>query len=131
TPHVLWLAKWNYPTLQWASSLADEPGSVRHTLEYLMHHFALVAIPVVIGAALLWPWRRTVNAAHPPDAFLVLLISTVLVFTPPVAALVLGSYLRLDWGNPLFFLVPLTLLVVAQPAITPRAVARAGIAGTV
>src|SRR5947209_3168491 len=71
-PHVLWLIKWNYPTLQWASSLAEQPGSVLHTLEYLGHHFALLAIPVVIGAALLWPWRRALNAAAAkyPDAFL-------------------------------------------------------------
>lgn len=131
TPHVLWLIKWHYPTLQWASSLAEQPGSVRHTLDYLGHHFALVAIPVVIGAALLLPWRRTLNAALQPDAFLVLVISTVLVFTPPVAALALGSYLRLDWGNPLFFLVPLTVLVMLQPFVTRRAVARAGIVATV
>ena len=26
TPHILWLVKWNYPTLQWASSLAGERG---------------------------------------------------------------------------------------------------------
>src|SRR5215212_7107816 len=52
TPHVLWLIKWNYPTLQWASSLAEQPGSVRHTLGYLGHHFVLVGIPIVVGAAL-------------------------------------------------------------------------------
>jgi 4-amino-4-deoxy-L-arabinose transferase-like glycosyltransferase len=129
TPHVVWLIKWNYPTLQWASSLAEQPGSVGHTLGYLGHHFALLAIPVVIGAALLWPWRRTLNAAaaNHPDAFLVLVISTVLVFTPPVTALLLGSYLRLDWGNPLFFLVPLTLLVLVPLVVTRRAVARAGL----
>jgi Dolichyl-phosphate-mannose-protein mannosyltransferase len=130
TPHVLWLIKWNYPTLQWASSLAGEPGSVRHTLGYLGHHFALLAIPIVVGAALLWPWRRALNATLQPDAFLVLVASTVLVFTPPVMALVLGSYLRLDWGNPLFFLVPLTLLVLVPLLVTRRAVARAGIAAT-
>ena len=130
TPHVLWLIKWNYPTLQWASSLASEPGSLRHTLDYLGHHFALVAIPVVAGAALLWPWRRALAGAMQPDAFLVLVISTVLVFTPPLAALALGSYLRLDWGNPLFFLVPLTLLIMAWPLVSRRAVARAGIVAT-
>ena len=27
TPHIVWLVKWNYPTLQWASSLAAERGS--------------------------------------------------------------------------------------------------------
>src|SRR5205085_7208345 len=98
TPHVLWLIKWNYPTLQWASSLAEQPGSVRHTLDYLGHHFALIGITVVIGAALLLPLRRAVNdfAAKQPDTFLILVISTVLVFTPPAAALVMGSYLRLD-----------------------------------
>jgi 4-amino-4-deoxy-L-arabinose transferase-like glycosyltransferase len=129
TPHIVWLVKWNYPTLQWASSLAAERGSVTRTLEYLGHHFALVAIPVVIGAALLWPWRRALNAfaRREPDAFLVLVISTVLVFTPPVAALAMSSYLRLDWGNPLFFLVPLTLLVLIPRLVTRRAVARAGI----
>jgi len=126
TPHVLWLIKWNYPTLQWASSLAHEPGSLRHTLDYLGHHFALIAIPVIAGAALLWPWRRSLGSALQPDAFLLLVIAAVLVFTPPLAALVLGSYLRLDWGNPLFFLVPLSLLVIAWPLVQQRAVARAG-----
>jgi len=132
TPHVLWLVKWNYPTLQWASSLAEQPGSVLHTFEYLGHHFALLAIPVAVGAALLWPWRRAASAfaRREPDAFLVLVVSTVLVFMPPVAALVMRSYLRLDWGNPLFLLVPLTLLVLVPLRVTMRAVARAGIAAT-
>lgn len=132
TPHIVWLVKWNYPTLQWAGSLAAERGSVLRTLEYLGHHFALLAIPVVIGAALLWPWRSAVSgfAKREPDAFLVLVISTVLVFTPPAAALVMGSYLRLDWGNPLFFLVPLTLLVLLPRLVTRRALARAGIVAT-
>ena len=133
TPHVIWLVKWNYPTLQWASLLAAERGSVLRTLEYLGHHFALLAIPVAAGGALLWPWRRAVNtfARREPDAFLVLVISTVLVFTPPAAALVMSSYLRLDWGNPLFFLVPLTVLVLIPRLVTRRALARAGIVATV
>ena len=128
-PHVLWLIKWNFPTLQWASSLAGEPGSVLHTLDYLGHHVALLAIPAGVGAALLWPWRKALNAAAAknPDAFLVIVISTVLVLTPPLTALVLGSYLRLDWGNPLFFLVPLSLLVLVPRLVTRRAVARAAI----
>jgi len=132
TPHIIWLVKWNYPTLQWATSLAKQPGSVLHTLEYLGHHFALVAIPVVIGAALLWPWRHRARefARCEPDAFLVLVISTALVFTPPLAALIMGSYLRLDWGNPLFFLVPLTLMLLIPLHVTMRGVARAGIAAT-
>jgi 4-amino-4-deoxy-L-arabinose transferase-like glycosyltransferase len=131
-PHVLWLVKWNYPTLQWASSLAGQQGSALHTLEYLAHHFALVAIPVAVGAALLLPWRRVLNevAARQPDAFLVLVISTVLVFLAPAAALVMGSYLRLDWGNPLFFLVPLTLLELAPRLVTRRVIARAAIVAT-
>jgi hypothetical protein len=69
-------------------------------------------------------------ARREPDAFMVLVISTMLVFTPPAAALVMGSYLRLDWGNPLFFLVPLTLLVLIATRVTLRAVARAGIVVT-
>ncbi|MGB9368060.1 MAG: glycosyltransferase family 39 protein [Xanthobacteraceae bacterium] len=132
TPHIVWLVKWNYPTLQWASALAAERGSVLRTLEYLGHHFALLAIPIVAGAALLWPWRHAVEAfaKREPDAFLVLVISTVLVFTPPAAALLMGSYLRLDWGNPLFFLVPLTLLVLIPRLVTRRAVARAAVVAT-
>jgi hypothetical protein len=42
----------------------------------------------------------------------------------------MGSYLRLDWGNPLFFLVPLALLVLVTRLITRRAVARAAIVAT-
>ncbi len=130
TPHVLWLITWNFPTLQWASSLAEQPGSPWHTLNYLGHHLALTAIPVVVGAALLLRWRIRPRAAvaHQPDASLVLVVSTVLVSTPVIAALALGSYLRLDWGNPLFFLVPLTLLVLVPLRVTRRAVARAAIA---
>ena len=75
--------------------------------------------------------RGDAFARREPDAFLVLVISTVLVFTLPAAALVMGSYLRLDWGNPLFFLVPLTLLVLIPRLVTRRAVARAGIVATV
>jgi 4-amino-4-deoxy-L-arabinose transferase-like glycosyltransferase len=129
TPHVLWLIKWNFPTLQWASSLAEQPGSPLQTLDYLGHHVALVAIPILAGALLLWPWRKPLNAAavRNPDAFLVLIVSAVLVLMPPLAALALGSYLRLDWGNPLFFLVPLTLLVLIPRLVTRRAVARAAI----
>lgn len=132
-PHVLWLIKWNYPTLQWASSLAEQPGSVLHTLDYIGHHLALIGIPVVGGAALLWPWRRALHAvaAKYPDTFLVLLIAAVLILTPPIVALVLGSYLRLDWGNPLFLLLPLALLIIAWPQVRRRAVARAGIVATI
>jgi len=132
TPHMLWLIKWNFPTLQWASSLADQPGSPLQTLDYLGHHLALIAIPVLIGTALLLPWRKILNpaAVKNPDAFLILIISIVLVFTPPVIALALGSYLRLDWGNPLFFLVPLTVMVLAPRLVTRRAVARAAIVAT-
>src|SRR5436190_1126213 len=129
TPHVLWLIKWNFPTLQWASSLAEQPASPWHTLDYLGHHFALIAIPAVVGALLLLPWRAQLREARTRqgEAFLVLVISSVLVFTPPIVALILGSYLRLDWGNSLFFLVPLTLLVLVPLRMTRRAVARAGI----
>jgi 4-amino-4-deoxy-L-arabinose transferase-like glycosyltransferase len=132
TPHVLWLIKWHFPTLQWASSLAEQPGSPWHTLDYLGHHFALIAIPVVVGAALLLRWRARPReaVARRPDALLVLIISTVLVLTPVIVALALGSYLRLDWGNPLFFLVPLTLLVLVPLRVTRRAVARAAIVAT-
>ena len=42
----------------------------------------------------------------------------------------MGSYLRLDWGNPLFFLVPLTVLVLIPRLVTRRAVARAGMVAT-
>jgi 4-amino-4-deoxy-L-arabinose transferase-like glycosyltransferase len=132
TPHVLWLIKWNFPTLQWASSLAEQPGSLSHTLGYLGHHFGLIAIPVVVGAvAMLW-WRLRPREAiaRQPDALLVLIVSIVLVFTPVIVALAFGSYLRLDWGNPLFFLVPLTLLVIVPLRVTRRAVARAAIVAT-
>src|SRR3954454_5348026 len=88
TPHILWLIKWHPPTLQWASSLASVPGSVAHTLDYLGHHFAHLSIPIIVGAALLLPWRRAhAFAAHQPDVFLVLVIGIVLVFLAPAAAL--------------------------------------------
>jgi 4-amino-4-deoxy-L-arabinose transferase-like glycosyltransferase len=130
TPHLLWLMKWNYPTLQWAESLIEHKGPLLRTFDYLGHHFALLAIPIVVGAALLWPWRHLPDRARQPDAFLVVVISAVLVFLVPIAALLMGSYLRLDWGNPLFLFVPLTLMVLIPRRVTLRAVARAGIVAT-
>jgi hypothetical protein len=52
------------------------------------------------------------------------------MFLVPIAALLMGSYLRLDWGNPLFLFVPLTLMVLIPRRVTLRAVARAGIVAT-
>ena len=85
TPHLLWLVKWNYPTLQWASSLAEQRGTALRTLDYLGHHFALLAIPAAVGAALLVAWRRARRASSrgaSPTRSWSWSSSTVLVFYP-------------------------------------------------
>ena len=93
TPHIVWLVKWNYPTLRWAGSLAAERGSRAPHARISRPPFRATGYSGRRWCGAAVALAATVNAfaRREPDAFLVLVISTVLVFTPPVVAVLMGS----------------------------------------
>jgi hypothetical protein len=70
----------------------------------------------------LLPWR-TKTVDRPParkrDAILVLIVAAVLLGLPPLVAFPLKVKLKLEWGDSLFFIVPVALLAL-MPWLTVR-----------
>jgi 4-amino-4-deoxy-L-arabinose transferase-like glycosyltransferase len=128
SPHLVWLVQHDFPPLHWAGKQLNTGTELKDTWRMLTHQTGLMAIPVVVAALTLLPWRTTPAAQRPPrkpDAILVLVIAAVLVFVPTLAAIPLHVKLKLEWGDALFFIAPIALLAL-MPWLTVRrrAVAR-------
>ena len=99
------------------------------------HQTGLVAIPVLVAALTLLPWRAkpaAQRAGRKPDAVLMLVIAAVLVFLPTLVAIPLHVKLKLEWGDALFFIVPVALLALMPwLAVRRRALARMAIVAAV
>jgi hypothetical protein len=136
SPHVVWSIERGFPTLQWAQSLTNTGIEYWQSVNYLGHQTGLIAIPLLGAALTLVPWRMAPSQARPPserlaprrDAFLVLVIASVLILGPPLIAIPLRVHLKLEWGDPFFFLVPVALLILMpRLLITRRALTRAAV----
>ena len=134
SPHVIWSMEQNFPTLQWAQSLTNTGIDYWQSLNYLGHQTGLIAIPLAGAALALVPWQIAPRRVRSPgewsapkrDAFLVLVIAAVLILGPPLIAIPLQVHLKLEWGDPFFFLVPIALLILMpRLLITRRALTRA------
>jgi 4-amino-4-deoxy-L-arabinose transferase-like glycosyltransferase len=111
SPHLVWLVQHDFPPLHWAGKQLNTGAEPKDTWRMLVHQTGLVAIPVLVAALALLPWR-TKPAARKPDAVLVLVIAAVLVLVPTLAAIPLHVKLKLEWGDALFFIVPVALLAL-------------------
>jgi len=79
----------------------------------------------------LLPWRTRL-AVRTPGATLVLVIAAVLVFASTLAAIPLHVRLKHEWGDALFFIVPVALLALMPwLAVRRRAVARMALVAAV
>ncbi len=137
SPHLLWLLGGHDASLDYAARYAGGASAQRGDLYYLGRYagqqFGLLAF--VFGGMLiaLWPrrWRRPAfgfAVALRGERFLVVVIAAVLVAAPLLAAVVLRLPLQPDWGNSLFFLVPVAALaLVPGLVVTWNAVARAAL----
>jgi hypothetical protein len=135
TPHIMWLRDVNFAPLTYAGdsySLTDRRVSDDLALGYIGHNLALLALPVVLAAlALAWPsrWRKSFafwsrgenSSVNTAQALNVWIIQAVVAIGPPLGAVLFQVYLKTDWGIPLFFLVPLSLL--ALPRLRVRGIA--------
>ena len=125
TPHIVWLVDHDFSSSRWAGGFIGGTSYRPNVVMYLGQHFALLTFCFVGAAIALWPWRRRV----PPDAAsssgadrgVVLIVAAVLVGGPAVAAVLLNVFLKPDWGNPLFFLVPVAVASLLPNVLVTRA----------
>jgi len=141
-PHLQWLRDADFAPFRYATDtyvISSHWESLRLVGAYLAHNIALLLLPLAIGAAVLgwaprwWtlvlrdpraffarPWSLRDNPAIDRDQALnIRLIQAIVALGPPIGALILDIYIKTDWGIPLFFLVPLT--VIAIPSLrVPR-----------
>jgi 4-amino-4-deoxy-L-arabinose transferase-like glycosyltransferase len=128
SPHVVWLIHNNFSSLRWAGGFIGEGTRNSHVAIYLGQHFALLAFCLVGAAIALWPWRWRAPPNDRPFAderSLVLIIAAVLVGGPVIAGVAFNVSLKVDWGNPFFFLVPIAFAsLLPNILVTRQAVAK-------
>lgn len=128
SPHIVWLINNDFSSLRWAGGFVGDVSHRAHVAMYLGQHFALLVFCAVGAAIALWPWRWRIGYSDAPfvDARpLVLIIAGVLVFGPAILGLIFNVFLKPDWGNSFFFLVPIAVLcLLPKLLVTRRAVAK-------
>src|SRR5262249_32513859 len=62
SPHLVWLVQHDFPTLHWASKQLDTGTEFKDAWRMLPHQTGLVAIPVLVAALTLLPWRAKAAA---------------------------------------------------------------------
>jgi 4-amino-4-deoxy-L-arabinose transferase-like glycosyltransferase len=126
SPHIIWLIGANFSSLRWASNFMGHGSDPTQVAIYLGHHFTLLAASLVGAAIALWPWRLQAGRSDgilTGERLLVLIIACVLVAGPAAFALIFNLRLKSDWGNSLFFLVPVALLLLLPKLLVTRAAA--------
>src|ERR1700744_645539 len=126
-PHLAWLKQVDFAPLTYAGdvyAITSRALCVQLVLDYIGHHLALLALPVVVAVAGL-DWRHPLTPSrigsggpnpgvNLSQAINVWIIQAVVAVGPALGALAFNIYLKTDWGIPLFFLVPLALVAVPQ-----------------
>jgi 4-amino-4-deoxy-L-arabinose transferase-like glycosyltransferase len=131
SPHLVWLVQHDFPPLRWAGKQLGTETELKDAFRMIVHQTGLVAIPVLVAALALLPWRTRL-AVRTPGATLVLVIAAVLVFASTLAAIPLHVRLKHEWGDALFFIVPGALLALMPwLAVRRRAVARMALVAAV
>src|SRR5262249_45351711 len=124
---LVWLVQHDFPPLHWAGKQLGTENGFKDTYRTIVYQSALLAIPVLAAALTLLPWRTTPAAQWTarPARVLVLVIAAVLVFLPTLVAIPLHVRLKNEWGDALYFIVPIALLALMPwLAVRRRAVAR-------
>jgi len=135
SPHLGWLVHNDFSSLRWAESFVDRVSHRAHVLTYLGQHFGLVGFCLVGAVISLIPWRLRagpIDAPPPTDRLHILIIAAALMGGPALMGLAFNVFLKPDWGNPFFFLVPIAVLsLVPGVLVTRRAVARSVVVAAV
>lgn len=122
-PHIVWLIKSNFSSVDWAASQLGGQSAVGSVLQYLDEQSVWYVMPLVGAVLALWPlrWRPATQAAPlTTDAFLVTVICAVLVAVPLLIAVPLHIQLKANWGNAFLFLIPIVALVLMPRLVVSR-----------
>jgi 4-amino-4-deoxy-L-arabinose transferase-like glycosyltransferase len=139
-PHLLWLAGVDFMSITYARDIYEvhnRAEALSSALDYAGHTFALLLLPIVLGAITLFgresrasaPARAAVGRERDvspevdhQQAIHIWIIQFVLIVGPPLGAVALAVKMKSDWGIPIFFLVPLALVAIPQlrvPRLAP------------
>jgi hypothetical protein len=128
SPHLVWLVRWNFPPLHWVGDQLNTGNDLEDSWRMVAYQVGLLAFPLVGAACMLLPWRGRPALQHPTgtaNTFLLLVITVILVVVPPLVSLPLRIRLKTEWGDALFFIVPITLAALLPwLAVRRRAVVR-------
>jgi 4-amino-4-deoxy-L-arabinose transferase-like glycosyltransferase len=131
SPHLAWLIARDFPPLRWAGGQFEQPVETFEAVHYFGHQTGLIGVAVLSAALAISPWRLKRSgppSARSSDRRAVLMIAAIMLFVPPVAALLLGLRLKLEWGDALFFIVPIALAILMPRLLVTRlGVARAAL----
>jgi len=129
-PHAWWVVQVDFAPFTYADDVYVMPSrqlSLQLAATYVGHTIALLSLPLLAAiVALAGPrGKRFMWASSAPGAVVrlvqarnVWMIQAILAVGPPLAAIAMAVYLKTDWGIPLFFLAPLSLL--AWPRLSVR-----------
>lgn len=127
SPHLIWLITRDFSSIRYAANYAQPGVNPANAFPYLGHHLGLLALPLLAIAVALWPLRRSRVAPagwFTDERLLVTIVMLTMVAIPPIAAPLVNARLKADWGNALFFLVPLVITFGLPVRITRLAVGR-------
>jgi hypothetical protein len=127
-PHLVWLVQHHFPPLHWLGNQLNTIVELKDPWRLLGHQTGLVAIPVLVAALALLRWRTKPAGqvtVRQPGAILVSIIAAVIVLVPTLVAIPLKVKLKNEWGDGLFFIVPVALLsLMPWLQVRRRAIAR-------
>ena len=129
-PHLVWLVQSDYAPFAYAAHHLSPRGysPLAQAATELRHHAALL-LPVALTfawAVLRRPVRPASGRVRLDMARHLWVIATVLLVLPPLLAVASGAYFAVDWGTPLYTLLPLAVVALPQLGIGRRALVRAG-----
>jgi 4-amino-4-deoxy-L-arabinose transferase-like glycosyltransferase len=129
-PHLVWLVRSDYAPFEYAQRhLQPTNHSPLAQDGIVFGHYLALLLPV----ALVLAWAVCFPRLRPPDhpavrldrARHIWLIAVVLVVLPPILTVAFGVYFAVDWGVPLYTLLPLAVVAIPRLGIGRRALARA------
>jgi Dolichyl-phosphate-mannose-protein mannosyltransferase len=146
-PHMWWVVQVDFAPFTYAGDvyeLSSHALSFQLALGYIGHNVALLLPPLLAALLVLrWQpinrlWRQSLSrtaglavlwgdhsgSVNLAQARNVWIIQAIVAIVPPVAGAILAIYIKTDWGIPLFFLVPLSVMAIPQLGVQRRALFR-------
>jgi hypothetical protein len=128
-PHLMWLVQSDYAPFAYMQRHLQPMGySPLVQASIAFRHYVALLLPVALALAWAVCRPRLRPAGHPvrlEEARHIWLIVAVLVVLPPTLAVAFGVHFTVDWGVPLYTLLPLAVIAIPRLGVGRRALTRA------